>query len=162
LLAPALSAPEARAKVTTGKAGTATPQRYSGATFGHRYTAPMELWWDDECKPCVVCKEPTHWRRPHKRGAATHHDCEGSVFDTVSDELYADVVYLLARELDVTEMTDVVRAPATPRSTDRPLGDPNAGCSICGRGFSALWIVARLWLCPLHSLMPIRYPWRSA
>lgn len=143
----------AKAKVVT-----AHPQRYYGAVLGHQYTVLPELWWDDERKPCVVCKEPSNWRRPRKRGAATHPECEGSVFDTVSDEQYADIVFRLASELGVCEMTDITDAPAQPeRPASRPLGDPNAGCSICGRGFSALWIVARLWACPLHSLIPIKY-----
>lgn len=149
----------------------ATPITYKGTTLGYHFTSfpdgegvtcprqEARLWWDDDAlKPCVLCKEPTRWRRPHKRGAATHPACEGSVFDTVGDDLFADVVFNLSAALGVTEMRDVTETPRAdkPVST-RPLGDPNAGCSVCGRAFSALWIAAGLWVCPAHSLIPIRY-----
>jgi hypothetical protein len=140
------------------KAPTSEPVRYYGVALGQRYTVPPELWWDDERKPCTVCKGPTNWRRPRKRGAATHPECEGSVFDQASEDLYADVLFSLADAFEVVGMDDIADAPLKPKErVTRPLGNPDAGCSICGRGYAALWIVARLWACPQHSLIPIRY-----
>lgn len=146
---------------TKVKAATSTPVRYHETVLGQCFSELPGLWWEDERKPCVVCKEPTNWRRPRKRGAATHPECEGSVFDTVSELTYAEILFDVASTLGVTEMAELSDEPPTekPRN-NRPLGDPAAGCSICGRGFSALWIVARLWACPLHSLIPIKYPRR--
>jgi hypothetical protein len=133
------------------------PQRYHGAVLGHRYPATQELWWDDEVKPCTVCKGPTRWRRPRKRGAATHPLCEGTVFDSITDELYADLLFMLHSAFDVTETIEgeLPKREARPRR----LGNPQAGCALpgCGRPYAALWIVGGLWACPQHSLIPIRY-----
>lgn len=30
------------------------------------------------------------------------------------------------------------------------LGNPQAGCEVCGRPYAALWLYARTWRCPAH------------
>jgi hypothetical protein len=146
------------------KTAPGVPQFYRGVQLGHRYDRPrpeLELWWADERKPCVACKIPTNWRRPTgKRGAATHHACESNVHDTVTDDLYVDALVTISSAIGVADMVDAPEETRTeqPKRT-APLGDPQAGCSIpeCGRGYSAYWIVAQVWLCPAHASLPIRY-----
>jgi hypothetical protein len=150
--------------VTTTRGKTRTdepvPQKFCGVVLGHRHSVQPELWWDDERRPCVVCREPTHWRRPRRRGAPTHPECEGTVFDTASEELHVEVLYSIMDAFDVAEVREIDRDETPPRPVDRRrVGTPDAGCSFCGRGFSALWIRAGLWTCPLHNLIPIRYGW---
>jgi len=143
---------------TATKARTSEPVRYYGVVLGQRYFVSPELRWDDGRKPCTVCKVPTNWRRPRKGGAATHPECESKPADQASDDLYADILFSLAEAFEGVEMEDITDAPPKPKERiTRPLGNPNAGCSICGRGYAALWIVARLWACPQHSLIPIKY-----
>jgi hypothetical protein len=130
-----------------------TPTLARGAFVGRRWHAFNELWPDDAPEPrlCVVCKTPTVWKRPRKRGAATHPMCEGTIFDTATDELYMKALFIVAATLGaaVIDATEAEAKPEPERRT-RPFGRDGAGCELCGRNYAALWVGARTWRCPKH------------
>lgn len=120
----------------------------SGGGFtGKRWHVLPELWWDETERPCSVCKGSTHWYRPRKGGAATHPGCEGSLFDGVTEAVHVEVIYTLATVLGASTVTEPQVTRAEP--SVRRLGNPQAGCELCGRGYAALWIAARTWRCRL-------------
>lgn len=124
---------------------------YTGGFAGKRWHRLDELWLaegEQANRPCTVCGTATVWKRPRKLGAATHPLCEGTIFDTVTHELYLDVLFALAAQLGATVHTEDESVEIVP--TNRRLGNPQAGCELCGRSHAALWIGARTWRCPAH------------
>lgn len=121
----------------------------AGGFTGKRWHVQPELWWDEGVRPCshTGCKGPSHWRRPLKGGAATHPCCETSLFDTVTEAVHIEVIYTLASVLGAVTITE--EQVAEPEPSPRRLGNPQAGCELCGRGYAALWIAARTWRCRL-------------
>lgn len=135
-----------------------TPTYARGFT-GRRWHRLPELWWTDQVRPCTRCRTPTQWSRPRARGAATHPMCEATAFDSVTEQLYLDVLFTVASLLGATVIVEAQTddVPVSPRR----LGDPHAGCELCGRGYAALWIAARTWRCPMHPPVDEHYRRRS-
>lgn len=129
--------------------------------FTH-HTAMAPLHWDDgqTTRPriCTTCRTESPWRRS-PRGWATHPACEGSLyFDSASADVMSEALFNVHEILGVTGVSKGQYEPP-PQPDRRTLGTPTAGCALpgCGRPFAALWIVAGLWACPAHSLIPISY-----
>lgn len=128
----------------------------------HYQEPPKALWWaeDGQAKPCTVCKVPTPWRRPRARGAATHPHCEGSVLDTVTEDVLQDIVFTVAEAMGVTEVSQGHYTKPAVALDKRRLGNPHAGCEVCGRGYAGLWLVALVWRCADHDTNRVPAPKR--
>jgi hypothetical protein len=127
-----------------------TPTLARGAFAGKRWHVFVELWPDDAPEPrlCTVCMTPTPWKRPRKRGAATHPMCETSIFDTTTEQLHMTALFTVAAKLGAAMVGEEQAKPSRPARVR--LGNPDAGCELCGRSHAGLWLGARTWRCPEH------------
>lgn len=130
--------------------------------LGERHTEfPPQLVPLETARPCVICKQPAMWRRPTSvKGAATHPECETGFFDEVSPDLLADAEWSLVEHLGVTESVGGWYQPPATARADRRLGNPGAGCEVCGRGYAALWLVSKTWRCAAHDVLRVPAPKR--
>jgi hypothetical protein len=123
-----------------------------------RWHVQPTMVWPDESEPrraCTVCRTPTVWKRPRKLGAAVHPSCEAvakgnaySPFDAVTDELHMSILFSIVTQLGAAVITEEQTETAAP--VRKRLGNPDAGCELCGRGHAGLWVGARTWRCPEH------------
>jgi len=65
-------------------------------------------------------------------------------------ELHTDIVFTLADTIGIAEIHDGYGEPYVPPEGSRTLGNPHAGCEICGKPFAGVWVVAKTWRCPAH------------
>jgi hypothetical protein len=126
--------------------------------WAYRYRELRELRWEDEPRTCTSCKWRSHWNMPQKRGRATHPGpCADPGWHWASEEAEAEAVWAIAGVFPDATGSEPGPPPPPPPKHKLRLGNPDAGCAICGRAFAALWIVGGLWACPAHSLIPINY-----
>lgn len=124
----------------------------SGFPWVWVYTEREELFWDTgattRSRDCTVCRSESHWRYAGPKGWARHPQCGMTTFTVASRETYLDALYDVAAVFP--GMEQVVTKPITDARVELVLGNPQAGCEVCGRPYAALWLAARTWRCPLH------------
>lgn len=135
---------------------------WAGAFVGAYHERMTALHWDDgqttRSRNCTVCRTESPWRHSPK-GWAIHPNCGENTMDLTAPEVVVEAVFNLAASFPrLTQLS----APSRPaQAPARVLGNPAAGCDICGAPYAAPWLVARVWRCGAHrlSVVPAKTPY---
>ena len=141
------------------------PILWAGAFVGKYHEHMTELFYDDgsasqteRSANCTVCRTRSVWRHSPK-GWAIHPGCDHNYMDAVAPELVVEALFNLAAAFPAMHPLPARSGP--PEPPVKVLGNPAAGCEVCGRPYAAPWIVARTWRCGAHrlSLVPAKTPY---
>jgi hypothetical protein len=71
--------------------------------------------------------------------------------------LLVDITFNVAEVLGIAGISEGFAEQQPIKDEDRRLGNPDAGCEICGAPYAGPWIAARTWRCAAHPPGPEHY-----